>query len=123
MKLRYWPIVYTKLPANAMALYPVMLFKTRGLKSDALVINHEKIHFRQQLELLILPFYFLYFVHYLLNRLKYKNHEQAYFNICFEREAYANDLNLNYLAERKPYAWLRFLKSQSHNKIGNGKPD
>jgi hypothetical protein len=123
MKLRYLPVVYTKLPANAMALYPFMLFKTKALKADALIINHEKIHFRQQLELLVLPFYLLYLLHYLLNRLKYKDHEQAYFNICFEREAYANDLDLKYLQRRRPYAWLRFLQPQSDNEKGYGKPD
>lgn len=123
MKLRYLPVVYTKLPANAMALYPFMLLKTKGLKADELIINHEKIHFRQQLELLILPFYLLYLLHYLLNRLKYKNHEQAYYNICFEREAYANDLDLNYLYRRRPYAWLRFLQSRSDNKKGYSKLD
>jgi hypothetical protein len=109
MKLRYWPVVFTKLPANAMALYPFMLFRTRVLKADALIINHEKIHFRQQLELLILPFYLLYLIHYLFNRFKYPNHDQAYYNICFEREAYSNDRDLSYLHKRRPFAWIRFL--------------
>jgi hypothetical protein len=111
MKMKYVSFVVAKLPANAMALYPFMLFKSGYLKSDALIINHEKIHFKQQQELLILPFYFLYLLHYLVNRLKFRNHEQAYLNICFEREAYANDGDMQYLQTRKSYAWVRFLKA------------
>src|SRR4051812_5532799 len=100
MKMRFMSVVVSRLPANAMALYPFMLFKSSSLKSDAFIINHEKIHFKQQQELLILPFYILYLLHYLINRLKYKGHHQAYLNICFEREAYANDRDLEYLNRR-----------------------
>ena len=110
MKLKFCALVVRSLPANAMALYPFMLFKSKSQQADRLLINHEKIHFRQQLELLILPFYILYLLHYLLNRLKYKNHDQAYMQICFEREAYTYDRDMTYLGKRKPYAWIRFLK-------------
>jgi hypothetical protein len=109
MKMKFKSVVVSRLPANAMALYPFMLFKSSALKSDALIINHEKIHFKQQQELLIFPFYLLYLLHYLINRLKYRNHHEAYLNICFEREAYANDRDLEYLSKRKLYAWVHFL--------------
>jgi hypothetical protein len=109
MKLKFCAVVVRSLPANAMALYPFMLFKSKLQKTDPLIINHEQIHFRQQLELLILPFYILYLLHYLLNLIRYKNHGQAYMQICFEREAYAHDRNMNYLRTRKPYAWVRFF--------------
>jgi hypothetical protein len=127
VKLKFWSVVVSRLPANAMALYPFMLFKSKSLKSDDLIINHEKIHFKQQQELLILPFYILYLLQYLVNRLKYKNHQQAYLNICFEQEAYTNDRNMDYLHGRKPYAWIHFLKgrpigSRLDNK-SNGKLD
>jgi len=107
--MKYWAIIYSKLPAQGMALYPFMLFKSKGLQGDKIIVNHEKIHFKQQLELLIVPFYLLYLIHYLWNYLKYKDRSKAYFNICFEKEAYANDRNLDYLKNRKPYAWFRFL--------------
>jgi hypothetical protein len=108
--MRFMSVVVSRLPANAMALYPFMLFKSGSLKFDGLIINHEKIHFKQQQELLILPFYILYLLHYFANRLKYKNHHQAYMNICFEQEAYANEHDMDYLHKRRPYAWLHFLK-------------
>jgi len=107
--MKYWSITYPKLPANAMALYPVMLFKSDGLKKDQIIVRHEKIHFKQQIELFILPFYVLYLLHYLFNLVNYRNSSKAYLNICFEKEAYANDRNPDYLFKRKLYAWLNYL--------------
>ncbi|AMQ00994.1 Membrane protein [Pedobacter cryoconitis] len=107
--MRYWPVIWRSLPANAMAIFPFMLFKDPGQKTDALLINHEKIHFHQQLELLILPFYILYTINYLINLYKYRNHDKAYFNISFEKEAYANELDMNYLKNRRLYSWFKYL--------------
>jgi len=107
--MRYWAITCKRLPATAMALFPFMLFKRAALKKEPLLINHEKIHFYQQLELLVLPFYVLYLINYIINLIRFKDHSRAYFNICFEKEAYANDRNINYLKKRRPYSWLQFL--------------
>ncbi len=71
------------------------------------MINHEKIHLRQQLELLVFPFYILYFFNYLINLFKYKNHDRAYRNIIFEREAYDHETNLDYLKNGHWYGWIR----------------
>ena len=97
------------LPAAGMALFPFILVKTQALKSNPQIINHEKIHLRQQLELLLLPFYTLYLLNYLINLLYYMEHDKAYQNIVFEREAYINDRNLNYLKARKFWAWRHFF--------------
>ncbi|TKC04884.1 hypothetical protein [Pedobacter frigoris] len=102
-------LIFPKLPASGMAIFPFILIKDRRFKLDPILVNHERIHFRQQLELLILPFFLLYFFHYLINLLRYKNHYLAYFNICFEKEAYTHDRNLAYLTERKLFSWVRFL--------------
>lgn len=107
--MRPWLIVFKKLPANAMALFPFILLKNEAQKNDQVLINHEKIHLRQQLEMLILPFYVVYLLNYFINLLKYKNHDQAYFNISFEREAYQHETDLNYLSERKWLKWVGFL--------------
>jgi len=93
-----------------MALFPFIILKNPSMKNDMLLINHERIHLRQQLELLILPFYAFYLLNYLLNLLLYKDHHQAYLHICFEKEAYANEQNLSYLSNRKPFSWLKFFK-------------
>ena len=108
--MKYWVFTFSKLPADAMALYPFMIFKKQALKGSQVIINHEKVHFRQQQELLIIFFYPLYFFHYLINLFKYRNHYQAYLKICFEREAYSNELDFEYLKHRKPYAWLKYFK-------------
>jgi len=106
--LKPWFFILSKLPANAMAIFPFIILKNKSLKVDKVLINHERIHFRQQLELLILPFYFLYLLMYLINLIRYRNHYLAYFNIPFEKEAYHFDNDLSYLAHRKAFAWLSF---------------
>ena len=80
------------------------------MKKDLILLNHERIHLRQQLELLLLPFYLLYLGHYLVNLFRFKTHYLAYFNICFEKEAYVNERNMSYLAARKSFSWISYLK-------------
>ena len=109
--MKYLPLTVSSLPAQAMALYPVILFKNDTLKKDKVIIRHELIHFKQQIELLVLPFYLLYFVFYLINLLVYRDHHLAYLNICFEREAYSNDANPGYLISRRHYAWIKYIRS------------
>ncbi|WP_244154625.1 hypothetical protein [Pedobacter soli] len=99
--------IVKKLPAAGMALFPFILVKSAGLKNDAIIINHEKIHLRQQLELLILPFYILYLLNYFANLFKYRNHHLAYRNIIFEKEAYNHEHNLHYLKKGSWYGWLK----------------
>lgn len=74
-------------------------------KQDEILINHERIHFAQQVELWVLPFYYLYFKDYLKNKKKFKDHFWSYYSIYFEREAFANQDNLNYLLSRKKKAY------------------
>lgn len=102
-------IVYRKMHVKGMALYPFILLRHEEMKNDAVIMNHERIHHRQQLELLIIPFYMLYLLDYLVNRARYGNHREAYLNIVFEREAYAHDSQMNYLGERKWFAFMKFI--------------
>lgn len=73
------------------------------------ILNHELIHCQQQLELLYIPFFILYVLEWLIHLLKYRDWWKAYDAISFEKEAYANDANHNYLQRRKPYSWLRYF--------------
>lgn len=91
------------------ALWPFIVVKSAFLKEDLFFINHERIHIRQQAELLVLPFYILYFTEYIIRLLIYRNTEQAYLNISFEREAYLNEENLDYLKTRKPWSFMKYL--------------
>ncbi len=92
-----------------MAIFPFILLRDKDLRLNQRLINHERIHLRQQLELLIIPFYIWYFIEYLFRLIQYKNAHQAYMNISFEREAYQNDEDLEFLQNRKLFNFLRFL--------------
>jgi len=73
-------------------------------------LNHEKIHSRQIVEMLWVFFYLFYFIEWLIRLVQFRSPMQAYYNISFEREAYRNDRNLNYLSHRRWYSSFRYLK-------------
>lgn len=74
---------------------------------DRYVLNHELIHCQQQLEWLYVPFFILYGIEWLWYYVRLHSSDKAYMAISFEREAYANDHNLNYLKRRRHYANYR----------------
>ncbi|HMQ43099.1 hypothetical protein [Mariniflexile maritimum] len=92
-----------------LTIFPFVFLKTSALKEDAVLVNHEKIHLRQQLELVVLPFYLLYVLEFFVRLLQYKNWHLAYRNISFEREAYANEKHLDYLKQRPFWHFLKYL--------------
>ncbi len=72
--------------------------------------NHECIHEKQWYELLIIFFPIWYVLEFLIRFVCYGfNWDKAYKNLSLEREAYENEDNLNYLKERKHYAWLKYI--------------
>lgn len=81
----------------------------RGTISDInlKLLNHEKIHTAQMKELGYILFYIIYILEWLY-RLMCKGN--AYRNISFEKEAYNNENNLNYLNTRKKYNMWRKSK-------------
>ncbi|PCJ63133.1 MAG: hypothetical protein COA58_16565 [Bacteroidetes bacterium] len=89
---------------TAITLWPFIIFKYKENKSDVVLINHERIHLKQQVELLVIPFYIIYILEYLFLLVKLKDHNQAYLHISFEKEAYLHQDNLNYLSTRKRWA-------------------
>ena len=92
---------------RAMAIFP-FLFIREEYKDDITeqVINHESIHFQQQKEMLIIPFYVWYIIEFIIKFFIYKS---AYKNISFEREAYSNADNLEYLKTRKWYSFFKYI--------------
>jgi len=99
------------LPKNirGITLFPFVLLKHRADIGNKVLLNHEKIHLQQQVELLILPFYIWYFVEFLVKLAIYKNKNKAYKNISFEREAYRFDNDLDYLNTRKIFEFIKYL--------------
>lgn len=94
---------------KGVSLWPFVILKNKDLKEDINFVNHEKIHLRQQIELLILPFYIWYLAEYIYRWFQYKDGFLAYKNISFEREAYSQEMKENYLEERKFWAFLQFV--------------
>ncbi len=103
-------ILLNKLPVSGMCIFPFLLFKKVDWPVGEILINHERIHLKQQLELLILPFYIWYIVEYFVWRIKGLKHVQAYLEISFEKEAYSNQGNLEYLKKRKSWNFLNYLR-------------
>lgn len=108
-------------------IYPFIFIRKDLPKhiNEERLINHEKIHIAQQREFIIISIIFLlflgfkwwsvlgYFTFYLWYVFewffKLFKKENAYRNISFEREAYSNDANLNYLNKRKPFRWFTYI--------------
>jgi hypothetical protein len=94
---------------KGITLFPFIFLSHKEDKEDLILINHEKIHIRQQLELLIIPFFLWYGVEFLFRWLHYKNYSAAYHNISFEREAYFNEKDLGYLKRRSLFRFLKYI--------------
>ena len=109
MILLVFPVIRYLLPKSvtAIALWPFVFFKERNPSTNEVILNHEKIHLKQQLELLIIFFYFIYFIEYFVLLIIYLDHDKAYRNISFEKEAYRNDKDLSYLKNRRLWSMWR----------------
>ena len=90
-------------------LFPFMVLKNKALSKNSVLINHEKIHLKQQLELLVVPFFILYGLEFVIRLIKHRNWHLAYKNISFEREAYINESNFDYLRNRKNWSFMNYF--------------
>jgi len=102
-------IIIKTLHVKGMALFPFILFREKSFAENKVIMNHELIHHRQQIELLIIPFYIFYVLNYFINRFRYSKHHEAYMNIIFEREAYTMETDLAYLKGRKLFSFLKYF--------------
>ena len=94
---------------NGISLWPFIILKDESLKKDHVILNHERIHLKQQAEMLLVFFYVWYGIEFGIRYLQYKNKFLAYRNISFEREAYANEFKLSYLKSRGIWGFLKYL--------------
>lgn len=114
---------------KAMAILPFIFTRVKVLRDN--VISHERIHLRQQLEMLIVGiiisgilaltgcswwsllavplFFWWYIVEYLIRFAVYRNNNKAYRNVAFEREAYTNEEDIMYLERRRLFAWMKYI--------------
>lgn len=84
-----------------------VIFVRRQFADDAVLLNHERIHCRQQRELGYVLFFLIYFFDWVWHLLRLCDRERAYRAISFEREAYGNQHNLDYLRDRPLWANFR----------------
>lgn len=96
--------------ASAIAVWPMIILKSPILLKDENLIRHEKIHLRQQAELLVVFFYIWYVLEFIYHYFKTLNRRRAYYLISFEREAYAQENNANYLRHRRFFAFTNYWK-------------
>lgn len=85
----------------AINLFGVLFVRGTYRDINATVLNHEKIHTAQMKELGYVLFYILYLLEWVVRLFKTGN---AYRNISFEREAYENEKNRDYLTNRCKWA-------------------
>lgn len=94
---------------RGLAVFPFVFVKQALDKKNEVFVNHERIHLRQQLELLVVPFFLWYFLEFLVRLIQYKEMDLAYRNISFEREAYANEKDIEYLNNRFLWRFLEYV--------------
>ncbi|MEC5395348.1 hypothetical protein [Bergeyella sp. RCAD1439] len=95
---------------RGITLFPFILLGKASDRSDRVLLNHEKIHLRQQLELLLVFFYLWYVIEFCYWYFRLGNTHEAYLSIGFEREAYANEASMDYLRTRKSWRFLHYLR-------------
>ena len=103
------PVILSKFaPINIWAISFGIWVWCRGELSEQ-TKRHETIHFQQQLELAFALQWVIYALSYLYYLIKLRDPREAYYDISFEREAYGNEADKNYLENRKRYAWVKYI--------------
>ena len=87
---------------DAITLAPFGIYIRKEWLHDAKTIDHEFVHWRQQWEMLIIPFYLWYFIEWIVKLFIYGR--KAYHNLSFEREA-----RTGAWVNRNHYEWFKYL--------------
>jgi hypothetical protein len=96
---------------TAITLWPFLFIRKEHYPPSTRTFRHEAIHAEQQKETGIVLFYLWYGLEYLVRRIHYGSHSKAYRSICFEAEAYANDVYPEYLKNRTSWSFLKYSKT------------
>ena len=102
-RIPVWLSKVAPIEIGAITLGPIILSREEMSEQTK---RHETIHFQQYLELLFVGFIVLYFAFWIINLCRGMSGRDAYYNIPFEKEAYANDADPDYLKSRKRYRWI-----------------
>lgn len=138
-----FPVAVPALHYMAWAFYPFFFInKNIRVKDPVPILNHERIHIRQQREihifislpllvaclvfeqydlipLLIFIPTFLYLLDFVRVWIKYKTRFSEVRSLtCFEAEAISRATNTNYLFHRKPFAFIAYMGIKIFNNYG-----
>ncbi len=94
---------------RGITFFPFVFLVDKKDKKNPFFVNHERIHIKQQLEMLILPFFVWYLVEFLFRWIQFKDKHIGYRNISFEREAYKNEKDLCYSKQRPFWGFLKYI--------------
>jgi hypothetical protein len=94
---------------RGLTVSPFVVLRERNAQDYLVLMNHERIHLRQQIELLVLPFFVLYGLDYLVKLIRYRDKNLAYRNVVFEQEAYENENDLEYLKSRSFWRFMEYV--------------
>ena len=120
MKLVYNNIIPFK-GYLAMCIFPFIFVRKDARAIKTTDINHEKIHGRQQIEMLWVLFFVWYGIEWFIRWLAYGfDGHLAYKNISFEQEAYLHEDDLIYLNNRKLFESWQYLFKTSFIRKGIG---
>lgn len=101
---------FTPKRVEGITIFPFIIVSSKKNRDNNIFINHEKIHFWQQLELLVLPFFIWYGIEFLIKFIfVYQDFYLTYQNISFEKEAYIHEKDLNYLRNRKLWSFMKYI--------------
>lgn len=83
-------------------------FRDTEIMNNKEILNHESIHWKQQLEMLIIFFYIWYIIEWFI-RIFINGKLMAYRLISFEQESYDNAKNMSYINTRKHFSWFKYI--------------
>ena len=92
-------------------IYP-FIFWLKGFIPNDKKQRHAEIHLPQQAECLYIFFFIIYGIDFLIKLVIARDREMAYLMVGFEREAYQNQADKNYLKNRKRFAWIKYLRDK-----------
>lgn len=125
---------------TAITIWPLIFARRSAKPLKAHEENHERIHLRQQLEVLVVSaavlaaavwltgcswwwmpaslavYYAGYGLDYAVRRILCRSHLGAYCNIAAEQEAYLNERDTAYLRQRRPFAWIKYIGKRTYKR-------
>lgn len=126
--------------SKAVTIWPLIFARKSAKWLKDYEENHENIHLRQQLEVLVMSamiilmavlsldlsrwwmftsfgvYYTWYGLEWLIRLAVYRDAHMAYRNIAVEQEAYLNERDMTYLNQRKAFVWVRYIGKTTYRK-------